>query len=69
MIGTFDANHVFPEDIIMEENDLLVAMHFTVAAPTGADWIDCLLPSSRREDKTTLDTPALVRSRDTGARL
>ena len=40
VIGIFDENHVFPEDVVMEENELLVAMHFTVAAPAASDWID-----------------------------
>ena len=35
-----DENHVFPEDIIFEETELLAAMHSTVAVPTAADWID-----------------------------
>ena len=41
-----------------------MAMRLTVAAPTAADWIDSLLPSPRGDDKTTLDEPALLRSRD-----
>ena len=49
VIGTIDGNHLFPEDIIVEENELLVAMHFTVAAPTAADWIGCF---HRREVMT-----------------
>ena len=40
VIGTFDENRVFPEDIIKAENELLKAMHLTVAALTAADWID-----------------------------
>ena len=49
VVGTIDENHVFPEDIIVEEKELLVAMHFTVAAPTAADWIGCF---HRREVMT-----------------
>ena len=67
VIGTFfSRNTCSPEDIIMEENELLVALHFTAADPTTADWIDfCVLPSSRSDDRRTqLDAPALVRSRD-----
>ena len=37
MIGTFDENRVFAEDIIVEENEQLVAMPLTVAAPTAAE--------------------------------
>ena len=40
VIRAFDESHVFPEDTIVEENELLVAMHFTVAATTASDWID-----------------------------
>ena len=29
VIGTFDENHVFPEDIMMEKNELLVALHLS----------------------------------------
>ena len=39
MFGIFDENHVFQEDIIMKETELMVAMHFKVTAATAADWI------------------------------
>ena len=39
VIGTFDETHVFPEDITVEENELLAASHFNVTDPAA------LLPS------------------------
>ena len=43
MIGTVDENHVFPEGIIVDGNELLVALQFIVAALTAVDGIDLLL--------------------------
>ena len=50
MIGTVDEKHVFPEGIIMDDNELLVALQFIVAAPTAVDGNDLLL--RRREVMT-----------------
>ena len=40
VIGTSDEKHVFHENITVEENERLVALHFTVVAPTASDCIN-----------------------------